>query len=79
MSILAEIEVSENTSQISNDGVGIDIGIKTLVVCSDAQENINRTKTVRQLKKKQRRLQRGISRKYCKNKKGVVTGKHAIL
>ena len=53
--------------------VGIDLGIKNLAVCSDSTgyPNINRTKTVRRLKKKKRRLQRSISRKYeMNNKKG---------
>ena len=41
-------------------------------MCSDGKiyPNINRTETVRKLKKRQRRLQRSISRKYLKNKKG---------
>ena len=33
-------------------------------------KNINKTKTVKNLEKKKRRLQRSISRKYTKNKKG---------
>ena len=51
--------------------IGIDLGIKSLAVCSDGNiyPNINKTKTVRRLKKKQRRLQRCISRKYEMNKK----------
>ena len=67
------IEVNENTSKPLNDGIGIDIGIKTLAVCSDTKEykNINKTAKVRKLKKKKRRLQRRISKKYSKNKKGV--------
>ena len=75
--ISVEIEVSENTSQLSNDGISIDIGIKTLAVCSDTKsyKNINRTP-----KKKQRRLQRRISEKYSKNKKGVCYRKtHNII
>lgn len=56
-----------------HDGIGIDIGIKTLAVCSDRKEynNINKTAKVRKLKKKKRQLQRRISKKYSKNKKGV--------
>lgn len=53
--------------------IGIDLGIKTLATCSDGTfyPNINWTSTVRKLKKKQRRLQRSISRKYeMNNKKG---------
>ena len=50
--------------------IGIDLGIKDLATCSDGTvyPNINRTKTIRRLKKKQRRLQRSISRKYEMNK-----------
>ena len=67
------IEVPENTNKPLNDGIGIDIGIKTLAVCSDKAEykNINKTAKVRKLKKKKRRLQCRISKKYSKNKKGV--------
>ncbi len=67
------IEVNENTSKPLNDGIGIDIGIKTLAVCSDTKEykNINKTAKVKKLKKKKRRLQRRISKKYSKNKKEV--------
>ena len=52
------------------DSIGIDLGIKTLATCSDGTiyPNINRTAKVRRLKKKQRRLQRSISRKYEMNK-----------
>jgi len=52
--------------------MGIDVGIKELVVCSaeNKYRNINKTKEVRKLKKKQRRLQRQVSRKYLMNKEG---------
>lgn len=56
----------------NNDGIGIDLGIKDLVICSDGNiyPNINKTKTVRKLEKRKRRLQRSVSRSYEKNKKG---------
>ena len=56
----------------TNDGIGIDVGVKDLAICSTGQvfRNINKTSRVRRLKKKVRRLQRKISRKYIKNKKG---------
>ncbi len=43
-----------------------------MAICSNGHvyRNINKTSRVRRLKKKQRRLQRKISRKYEKNKKG---------
>ena len=65
-----EAEAQEITS--SNDGIGIDLGVKDLAICSSGHvyKNINKTSRVRRLKKKQRRLQRKISRKYERNKKG---------
>lgn len=57
----------------SNEGIGIDLGIKDLSICSDGNtyKNINKSQKVKKLEKRKRRLQRSISRKYEKNKKGV--------
>ena len=54
------------------EGIGIDLGIKDLAICSDGTKvkNINKTGKVKKLKKKKRRLQRSISRKYQINKQG---------
>ena len=67
------VDYEENTEQPINDGIGIDIGIKDLAICSDGNtyKNINKTKRIKKLKKKKRRLQRKVSRKYLKNKKGL--------
>lgn len=53
-----------------NDGVGIDLGIKDLAICSDGNkyQNINKTQKIKNLEKRKCRLQRSISRKYEKNK-----------
>ena len=66
------IDYEESTARPTNDGVGIDIGIKDLAICSDGSiyKNINKTKRIKKLKKKKRRLQRKVSKKYLKNKKG---------
>ena len=68
------VEVDDNTENIPplNEGIGIDLGIKDLAVCSDGNtyKNINKTQKVKKLEKKKRRLQRSVSRKYNKNKKG---------
>ena len=67
------IEYDDNTEILVNDGLGIDLGIKDLAICSDidkSYKNINKTQKIRKLKKKKRRLQRKISRKYLINKKG---------
>ena len=72
--VSVSIEVDDNTENTlpSNEGIGIDLGIKDLAVCSDGNtyKNINKTQRVKKLEKKKRRLQRSVSRKYCKNKKG---------
>ena len=67
------IEVDDNTTLPSNEGIGIDLGIKDLAISSDgnAYKNINKTQKVKKLEKRKRRLQRSISRGYEKNKKGV--------
>jgi len=56
----------------TNQGLGIDIGIKDLAICSDGNiyKNINKTNTIKKIEKKKRRLQRKISKKYLKYKKG---------
>ena len=66
------IEVEESTEMPTNNGIGIDLGIKDLAICSDeiTYKNINKTKEIKNLKKKKRRLQRKVSRKYLINKKG---------
>ena len=72
--VSVSIEVDDNTENTlpSNEGVGIDLGIKDLAVCSNGNtyKNINKTQRVKKLEKKKRRLQRSVSRKYNKNKKG---------
>jgi len=52
------------------DGVGIDLGIKTLATMSDGTivPNIKTFRRVRILNKRLKRLQRKVSRKYCINK-----------
>ena len=67
------IEVNDNTIISSNEGIGIDLGIKTLAICSDGNtyKSINKIQKVKKLEKRKRRLQRSISRRYEKNKKGV--------
>ena len=66
------IDVPEHKENLNNDGVGIDLGIKDLAICSDTNKykNINKSSKVKKLEKRKRRLQRSVSRKYLKNKKG---------
>lgn len=71
--ITVGIEYEDSTTLPSNEGIGIDLGIKDLAICSDRNtyKNINKTQRVKKLEKRKRRLQRSISRRYEKNKKGV--------
>ena len=66
------METPDCNEKLSDDGIGIDLGIKDLAICSDANKyrNINKSVRVRKLEKRKRRIQRSISRKYLKNKKG---------
>lgn len=50
----------------------MDLGIKNLAICSNGMtyKNINKTNKVKKIEKRKRRLQRSISRRYEKNKKG---------
>ena len=66
------VEFPDCRETLNDDGVGIDLGIKDLAVCSDAvkYKNINKSQKVKKSEKQKRRLQRSISRSYGKNKKG---------
>ena len=70
--ITVGVECENITTFPSNDGVGIDLGIKDLAICSDKTnyKNINKGQQIKKLEKQKRRLQRSISRRYDKNKKG---------
>ena len=72
LSVGVEVQENEKDARKENEGVGIDLGVKELAVCSDEKRyaNINKTRVMKQLEKKKDRLQRSIARKYEKNKKG---------
>ena len=72
VSVSIEVDNDTENTLLSTEGIGIDLGIKDLAVCSDENtyKNINKTQRVKKLEKKKRRLQRSISRRYDKNKKG---------
>ena len=64
------VEFPDCKEPLSDDGIGIDLGIKDLAVCSDTKKykNINKSQTVKKLEKRRHRLQRSVSRKYEQNK-----------
>lgn len=59
-------------NELTDISIGIDVGIKVLAICSNGMkfENINKTKKIRTLNKKLKRLQRQCSKKYECNKQG---------
>lgn len=64
------IEVKSEPVELTNVSLGIDVGVKDLAVCSNGQvfKNINKSRTIKKLEKRLRRLQRQVSRKYEMNK-----------
>lgn len=68
------MECENQAPILTEDSMGIDLGIKELAVvaCGDKQvvfHNINKSKKVRDLNKRIRHVQRGISRKYEASRK----------
>lgn len=77
VSVLVEIpdvQIADN----SNEGVGIDLGLKDLAIVSNGKtyKNINKSVRVRKLEKRLRREQRCLSRRYENLKKGESTQKN---
>ena len=91
VSVSVEVPNTHNDTPntVINDGVGIDLGLKDLAICSDGNTypNINKTQKVKTLEKRKRRLQRSISRRYEYNRKGrrycktrnIIKGEHELL
>lgn len=70
LSVAVDFE-PEKSAENFTETLGIDLGIKELAVLPDGTfyPNINKTEKIKKLQKRQRRLQRSISRKYAMNKK----------
>lgn len=69
------LEIENQNPELNDYSVGIDLGVKELAVVSydgnsKIYSNINKSKKVRDLEKRQKSLQRSISRKYEQNKQG---------
>ena len=62
----------------SNDGLGIDLGLKDFAIVSNGKiyKNINKSNRIKKLEKKLRREQKCLSRKYKNLKKGKSTQKN---
>ena len=72
--VSVSIETDDNPDIPTKEGIGIDLGLKDLAICSDGNtyKNINKTNKVKKIEKRKRRLQRSISRRYEKSRKGKI-------
>ena len=70
--VSVSIETDVNSDIPTKEGIGIDLGLKYLAICSNGNtyKNMNKTNKVKKIEKRKRRLQRSISRKYNMNKEG---------
>ena len=77
ISVLVDIQKQENISS-NGFGIGIDLGLKNLAICSDGSiyRNINKRNHVRKINKKLVREQRKFSRKVISIKRGESTQKN---
>ena len=75
VSVLVEIPESKTANNSSNEGIGIDLGLKDFAVVSNGKtyKNINKTARIKELEKQLIREQRSLSRKYENLKKGGTT------
>jgi putative transposase len=76
VSVLVEIP-DHKSSNNSNSGIGIDLGLKDFAIVSNGKtyKNINKSVKLKKLEKQLRRAQRSLSRKYENLKKGESTQK----
>ena len=74
VSVLIELPDTKVTNS-SNEGIGIDLGLKDLAIVSNGKtyKNINKTARIKKLEKQLRREQKCLSRKYENLKKGKTT------
>ena len=74
VSVLVEVPDNKITNN-SNDGIGIDLGLKDFAILSNGKtyKNINKSAKIKKLEKQLIREQRSLSRKYENLKKGEVT------
>ena len=77
VSVLVEIPNAKITNN-SNEGLGIDLGLKDFAIISNGKsyKNINKSAKLRKLEKRLKREQRCLSRKYENLKEGEATQKN---
>jgi putative transposase len=73
-------EVQESTVELTDESLGIDLGVKDLAICSNGKvyKNINKTQRVKKLEKKLKREQRKLSRKIENNIQSYKSNRNPI-
>lgn len=75
------VDIQKQDTEISGDfGIGIDLGLKNLAICSNGfiYQNINKTYNVRKVEKSLKREQKKLSRKIVVMKRGESTQKNFV-
>ena len=74
VSVLVELQ-DNKTADNSNEGIGIDLGLKDFAIVSNGKtyKNINKSAKLKKLEKQLIREQRSLSRKYENLKEGDTT------
>lgn len=65
------LDIPQKKSELTNEIIGIDLGIKATAICSNGKlcKNINKTSShIKKLERRKKRYQRQLSRKYEMNK-----------
>ena len=77
VSVLVEVSDTKLANN-TNEGVGVDLGLKEFAVVSNGKtyKNINKSAKMKKLEEQLRRAQRSLSRKYENAKKGESTQKN---
>ena len=73
-------EVQESTVELTDESLGIDLGVKDLAIYSNGKvyKNINKTQRVKKLEKKLKREQRKLSRKIENNIQSYKSNRNPI-
>jgi len=66
VTVLVDENTTVNNSSLTQDGIGVDLGIKKFATFSNGNvfDNINKQQKIKQIEKRLRRAQRSLSRKY---------------
>lgn len=74
------IDIPDKKIQNNSFGIGIDLGLKNLAICSNGSiyQNINKTNNIKKVEKSLKRKQRKLSRKVISIKKGASTRKNFV-